>query len=272
MTAASLEPRPTVPAGVPNPSRNWPALLLHDMRYGITSAVRTPFPLATALFLPLFFNVMFNLLQDGQTVGGIPNVSATTATIVVFVVTTSGYFNMAIGVTVAREKGVLKRVRQTPMPKTLHLMSRIGVSTVMAAGSVLLMVAISMAAFGLEIRPLAVPGLVLGFFVCCFTSAVLGMGLSRFIPTLEGGVVIGTATLFPLLFLSGVFFPLALPEPLQTVVDLLPFAPMATLVRTSFDPGATGLALDLPALAVVAAWGAVGLLATLKLLRWEPRR
>ncbi|KII00237.1 hypothetical protein LP52_02705 [Streptomonospora alba] len=272
MTAASIRTRPAVPEGVPNPSRNWLTLLLHDMRYGLISGARTPFPLVTALFLPLFFNVMFNLLQSGETVGGIPNVSATTATIVVFVVTTSGYFNMAIGITVAREKGVLKRVRQTPMPKTLHLMSRIGVTTTMAAASVLLMIAISMAAFGLEIRPLAVPGLLLSFFVCCFTSAALGMGLSRFIPTLEGGVVIGTATLFPLLFLSGVFFPVDLPGPLQTVVDLLPFAPMADLVRTAFDPGATGLAVDLQALAVVTAWGAAGLLFTLKLLRWEPRR
>jgi ABC-2 type transport system permease protein len=262
-----------IPTAVPNRSPNWLLLLLHDMRYGLRSAPRTPFPVVMALFLPLFFNVMFNLMQRDEVVAGIPGVNFTTATIIVFVVTTSGYFNMAVGITVAREKGVLKRIRQTPMPKALHLTARIGVLTVMSAASVTLMLAVSTLAFGLRMRPLAIVGLVLVFVVASFTSSVLGLALTRAIPTVEAGVVVGTATLFPLLFISGVFFPIdGMPGPVQTVIDYLPFAPMAELVRGVFDPASSGLAIAPLPLAIVAGWGVIGLLLTVRTMRWEPRR
>lgn len=273
MTVAQLPSPVLIPRAVPNRPPNWLRLLLHDMRYGLRSAPRTPFPVVMSLLLPLFFNVMFNLLQGDDVVAGIPGVNFTTATIIVFVVTTSGYFNMAIGMTVAREKGVLKRIRQTPMPKALHLMSRIAVSTVMSAVSVVLMIAVSVVVFGLQLRPMALVGLLIVFVVSSFTSAVLGMAVSRLIPTVEAGVVVGTATLFPLLFVSGVFFPIdGMPGPLQAAIDLLPFAPMAELVRSVFDPARGGLAIDLVSLGVIAAWGAVGLLLTLRTMKWEPRR
>jgi ABC-2 type transport system permease protein len=262
-----------LPLALPNRKPNWFRLLMHDMRYGLTSAPRTPFPLVMALFLPLFFNVMFNLIQRDVVEDGIPGVNLTTATIIVFVVTTSGYFNMAVGITVAREKGVLKRVRQTPMPKALHLTSRIGVLTTMSAASVILMILVSTVGFGLRMRALAVVGLIIVFIVSSFTSSVLGLALTRLIPTVEAGVVVGTATLFPLLFISGVFFPIdGMPGPMQSVIDLLPFAPMADLVRTVFDPNQTGLGIDPMALLVVAAWGIVGLVVTVKTMKWEPHR
>lgn len=262
-----------LPGVVPNTSRNWLRLLAHDMRYGLRSAPRTPFPVVMGLFLPLFFNVMFNLLQGDDVVGGLPGVNWTTATIVVFVVSTSGYFNMAIGITIAREKGVLKRVRQTPMPKALHLTARIGVLTVMSAASVTLMLLVSWLLFGLEIGPGALLGLAIVFVISSFTSAVLGLALSRAIPTVEAGVVVGTATLFPLLFVSGVFFPIdGMPGWLQTIIDGLPFAPMAELVRGLFDPSSSGLAIRVEPLAIVLAWGIAGLLMAIRTLRWEPRR
>lgn len=266
-------PAVKLPRAVPNRKPNWLRLLMHDMRYGMISAPRTPFPVVMALFLPLFFNVMFNLIQQDEVVDGIPGVNLTTATIIVFVVSTSGYFNMAVGITVAREKGLLKRVRQTPMPKALHLTSRIGVLTVMSAISVTLMIAISTIFFGMRVRPLAFVALLLVFIVASFTSSVLGLAVSRFIPTVEAGVVVGTATLFPMLFISGVFFPLEnMPSGLQTAIDLMPFAPMADLVRTVFDPSQTGLGIDLSAFAVVFAWGLAGLILTVKTMRWEPHR
>lgn len=262
-----------LPEPVPNTRRSAVRMLLHDMRYGLTSAPRTPFPLTMALLFPLFFNLMFNLIQSGETIAGMPGVQFTTATIVVFVLCSSGYFNMANGVTIAREKGVLKRVRQTPMPKALHLLSRIGVSTVMSAASIALMLLVSAVAFGLQLRPLALVGLVLVFAVGSLASAVLGTAISRLIPTVEAAVVVSTSTMFPLMFISGVFFPIeGLPGPLDTALHALPFAPMADLVRALFDPAGTGLGIDPGSLAIVAAWGVAGLLLTLRFMKWEPRK
>lgn len=244
-----------------------------DIAAGLRSAMRTPFPLVTGIFIPLFFNVMFSWLQGDQMIDGIPGVNRTSATIMVFVIASAGYFNMVIGITTAREKGLLKRIRQTPVSRTLHLLSRIAVATIMAGASILLMVAVSMIGFGLEIRAAALPGLLLAFVLASVASSSLGIALTRVIPTIEGAVVMGTATLFPLLFLSGVFFPLeGLPSAITTVMDLLPFAPMNTLIQGLLDPGASGLAIDTEALLTVAAWAVVGMALAVRCVKWEPRK
>lgn len=244
-----------------------------DVGFGLRSAMRTPFPLVTGIFIPLFFNLMFSWLQGDQMIDGVPGVNRTSATIMVFVIATAGYFNMVMGITQAREKGLLKRVRQTPASRTLHLLSRIAVAMIMAGASILLMVAVSMLGFGLEIRPMALPGLLLAFVLASIASASLGIALTRVIPTLEGALVIGTATLFPILFISGVFFPLeGMPSAVTTVTDLLPFAPMNTLIQGLLDPAATGLAIDVRSLVVVAAWAVIGMFCAVRFLKWEPRK
>ncbi|MEU3307656.1 ABC transporter permease [Nocardiopsis sp. NPDC006832] len=269
--SAPTTPAVTLPSPVPNHRTGKIRLLLHDMRFGLITAGRTPFPLLIALFFPLFFNVMFNLLQSGETVGGTAAVQSTTAAIIVFIITAAGYFNMATGIVIAREKGVLKRVRQTPMPKVLHMGSRIGGSVLLSGASIVIMLAVSLLAFGLELRPAALPSLVIVFLLGSVASCAMGLAVTRLIPSVEAALMVSTATLFPLLFVSGVFFPLPLPGPVQTVVDLLPFAPMVEATRTALDPAATGLALDLPSLAIIAVWGAAAILAALKTMPWEPQ-
>lgn len=252
--------------------RNLVSIFLADVGYGLRSAARTPFPLVTSILIPLFFNVMFSWLQGDKMVDGLPGVTRTTGTIIVFVVASAGYFNMVIGITQAREKGLLKRVRQSPVPRTVHLLARISVALVVAGVSVLLMVAVSMIGFGLEIRPAAVPGLLVAFVLASIASSALGIALTRLVPTLEASIVLGTATLFPLLFVSGVFFPLDMPSVIATIVNYLPFAPMSDLINGLLDPSATGAGIEGRALAVVTAWTVIGMFLAVRFVRWEPRK
>ncbi|MCC3765521.1 ABC transporter permease [Glycomyces sp. TRM65418] len=269
MTTSTL----TMPTATSDQRRGIAGLLFNDMRYGLISASRTPFALVIALLLPLFFNVMFNLLQSGETVNGVASVQMTTAAIIVFVITSSGYFNMVTGIVTAREKSVLKRIRQTPMPKTVHLMSRIGVSLVVTIVSVVIMIGVSLIAFGLEVRPMGLPALLLAVLLSGFTSCALGLAVTRLIPTVEVSLIVSTATLFPLLFISGVFFPVeGLPGPMQTVLDFLPFVPMAEAVRAPLDPGASGWSFDLGNLLIIASWGVIAMFAAVKTMPWEPQR
>lgn len=269
MTTSTLR----LPTASTNGRRDPFTLLVHDIKYGLISASRTPFALTVSILLPLFFSVMFNLLQSGERVGGNPAVQATTSTIIVFVIMMSGYFNMVMGVVTTREKGVLKRVRQTPMFKAVHLTSRIGVSLVITLGSVILMVVVALAAFDLELRLAALPALVLAVLLGGFTSGVLGMAITRLVPSVEAALIVSTTTLFPLMFLSGVFFPIdGLPNPLQAILDYLPFVPMIEAVGAPLDTGTTGMAFDLANLGIIAAWGVAGMLLTVKIMPWEPQR
>ncbi|WP_026928612.1 ABC transporter permease [Glycomyces tenuis] len=269
MTTSTL----ALPTAAPNPRRGAARLLVHDIKYGLVSASRTPFALTISLLFPLFFNVMFNLLQSGETVDGVAAVQTTSAAIIVFVIAVSGYFNMVTGIVTAREKSVLKRIRQSPMPKSVHLMSRIGVSLAVTVVSVAIMIAVSLALFDLELRAAAIPALVLAVLLGGFTSCALGMAVTRLVPSVEAALIVSTATLFPLLFISGVFFPIdGMPGPVQAVLDYLPFIPMAEAVRTPLDPGASGMAFDLVNLLVIAAWGVAAMVVTVKTMPWEPQR
>lgn len=268
MTTSTLR----LPTAAENGRRDPFTLLVHDIKYGLISASRTPFALTISILLPLFFSVMFNLLQAGERIEGNPAVQATTSTIIVFVIMMSGYFNMVTGIVTTREKAVLKRIRQTPMPKAVHLTSRIGVSLTITLGSVILMIAVALAAFDLELRLAAVPALTLAVLLGSFTSGVLGMAITRLVPSVEAALIVSTTTLFPLMFLSGVFFPVDMPAPIQVVLDYLPFVPMIEAVSAPLDTGATGMAFDVVNLGVIAAWGVAGMFLTVKIMPWEPQR
>jgi ABC-2 type transport system permease protein len=269
MTTSTLR----IPTAESNGRRDPFTLLVHDIKYGLISASRTPFALTISILLPLFFSVMFNLLQSGERVEGNPAVQATTSTIIVFVIMMSGYFNMVTGIVTTREKAVLKRIRQTPMPKAVHLSSRIGVSLIITIGSVILMVVVALAAFDLEMRPAVIPALTLAVLLGGFTSGVLGMAVTRLVPSVEAALIVSTTTLFPLMFLSGVFFPVdGLPAFLQTILDYLPFVPMIEAVSAPLDTGSTGMAFDLVNLGIIAAWGVAGMFLAVKVMPWEPQR
>ena len=269
MTASTLR----LPTAESNRRRDPFTLFAHDVKYGLISASRTPFALTISILLPLFFSVMFNLLQDGESIGGNPAVQATTATIIVFVIMMSGYFNMVTGIVTTREKGVLKRIRQTPMPKAVHLCSRIGVSVVITLGSVIIMIVVALLAFDLELRLAAVPALALAALLGSFTSGVLGMAITRLVPSVESALIVSTVTLFPLMFISGVFFPIdGMPGPIQAVLDYLPFVPMIESVSAPLDTAGTGMAFDLANLGIIAAWGVAGMFLTVKIMPWEPQR
>jgi ABC-2 type transport system permease protein len=262
-----------LPASRSTGSRNPLRLVGHDMRYGLKVLTRSPFPMLVGLFFPLFFNVMFNVIKSGQVVGGVLNVQFTTAAVIVYVLTFSGYFNLAIGVVVAREKGVLKRIRQTPVNRLVHVASRVLVATTISAVSVALMLVCSLGLFDLHLDVAKLPTLLVAFLLGSYTSCMLGMAVTRLIPTVEAGLVVASATLFPLLFLSGVFFPLTgLPTAVETILDLLPIAPMGDMVLAVFDPSVAAPALDLRDAAVLAVWAVLGTALTLKVMPWQPQR
>ena len=84
------------------------------------------------------------------------------------------------------------------------------------------------------------------------------------------------------LVFSGLTFPLTmLPERLQVVGELTPMAPVVTLLRLAVsgttadgDPVtfASSFSEALVPLAVLVAWTVVGVVATSRWMRWEPRR
>jgi ABC-2 type transport system permease protein len=101
--------------------------------------------------------------------------------------------------------------------------------------------------------------------------AGLGVGLASLIKSAEGSSAIVNVVLLPMAFLSGSFGPTRdYPRALQALADVLPLTYLIETLK--------GVLLEheqawehLGALAVVLAWGLVGLAVALKRFSWEPR-
>ncbi len=116
---------------------------------------------------------------------------------------------------------IFKQLSLTPLTKTDWLLAKIGFYIVMTFASFLLMSAFGIFAFGAHITFTlwVVPFLLLGPFL--FVS--LGMLVGTVSTSVESAAVVGNLITFPMMFLSGTFFPTTgFPPYLQAVAHVLP--------------------------------------------------
>jgi ABC-2 type transport system permease protein len=116
---------------------------------------------------------------------------------------------------------IFKQLSLTPLTKTEWLVSKILWYTVLTFVSFFLMTTVGVFAFGAHITYTAaiIPFLILGPFL--FVS--LGMLVGTVSKSVESAAVVGNLITFPMMFLSGTFFPVSTMSPsLQDVAHVLP--------------------------------------------------
>jgi ABC-2 type transport system permease protein len=205
--------------------------------------------------------VLFGSVNQGGTIrGGLPFLTFYVPGILAYGVLTSCFMSLAMSFAFARDTGVLKRVQGSPLPWWAFVAGRVGASLVVAGAMTATVLTLGWAAYGVPVRSATLPGLALtlALGVICFT--LLGIGISRLIPAESGGPILG-ALVFPVAFVSSVFFPMdGAPQWLTDVGRVLPLRPLADGLQAAFDPRTAGPGFvggDLLALAVwilVGAW------------------
>ena len=180
------------------------------------------------------------------------------------------FAGLAILLVVRREQGILKRLRATPLPPSTYLAAVLASIVFVFALETALMLTIGRLSFdtGLPDRWLSLAGaLLLG----SVTFAALAVGLSGLVRSAEGSSAVVNAIYLPLAFISGAFFSAdSFPDFLQALAELFPLAYFIELVRDVMLHGQR-LWEEPTAVAVIAAWGAIGVVAALRYFRWEPR-
>jgi ABC-2 type transport system permease protein len=242
------------------------ALALRQVRYENRAFWRNPPSAFFTFAFPLLFMFIFNTLFGEGAAGFF------TPAIIVFSVVTATFTNLAMNITFARDGGVLKRIRGMPLPAWAYLAGRIG----HAVGVTILLVAI-VAAVGALIYDVAVPWealpvilLVLAVSAAAFSA--LGLALAGVMPNADASPAIVNAIVLPTLFISNVFIQMEnAPDWLNTISYVLPVRHFADAMLELYrDGAAAGVPWD--GLAVIAAWGAAGVLLALRFFSWEPRR
>lgn len=120
-----------------------------------------------------------------------------------------------------RQKGVLRKLATTPLTRSEWLMANILYQLVMAAFSTTAILVVGIAVFGLQ------PHLSIYLIVFIVLNVVafsgIGMLITRFVKEAESAQAAANAVSFPMMFLSGTFFPLeTMPDFLQILAKFLP--------------------------------------------------
>lgn len=165
-----------------------------------------------------------------------------------------------------KKNKLFKQLSLTPLTKMEWLTSKILWYIVLSASSFLLMAAVGIALFGANINLTVwlIPFLILGPML--FSS--LGMLIGTVTKNPETAGVIGNVVTFPMMFLSGTFFPIAfMPDYLQSVAHVLPlFYVVEGLNNVMVFQNYSAAVLDI---AVVAVITVVIFILAVKLFKWR---
>jgi ABC-2 type transport system permease protein len=218
-------------------------------------------------YLPQLFLALFGAIFSGQQ----ENLDVIVPGIAGMCVMSATFIALAYNVTFLRERGILKRLRGTPLPTSAYLAGVAGsavattvleVGLVLVAGSLLFGVGwpddwLALAVF-----------VALG--VVCF--AALGVALAHAIPNSESAPAYVNAVFLPMITIAGVFYDEEnAPGFLRAIAEVLPLKHLIDGLSGAMV-GGEGLADHGTALLVLAAWAVVAIAFAVRGFNWEARR
>ena len=134
----------------------------------------------------------------------------------------------------------------------------------------LLLFVVAVPAFGVDVEPRLLPAAVVTAVVGAVSLAAIGLAVATLVRRAEVAPAVANLTLFPLSFLSGVFFPLTgAPDWVVRIARIFPLSHIVEAFTACFSPYTQGSGFAVRDLAVVAAWGAGGMLAAVRRFHWE---
>jgi ABC-2 type transport system permease protein len=244
------------------------------IRAGLLTLKRTP----RAAFFTFVFPAVLLVFIDGTASGTVSGAGGRveaaqyfTPSLGVFGLAFGCYTSLIFSIPRARERGILKRVRGTPLPPSVFLASLVAVGLLSGIGSVLILVAVGVAEFGLRLYPELLPAALVTLLAGGLCLSALGLAVSSFVGNAETAPVVANITLLPLTFISGVFAPLhGAPQWLNSLASMFPLRHLVDAFSATFSPHTTGSGLAPRHLIVLVAWGVAGAAIAVRRFRWEP--
>lgn len=178
---------------------------------------------------------------------------------------------LAYNIVFLRERGVLKRIRGTPLPTISYFGGVAANAVTNTALQIVIVVVAGRVFFGigwpkdwLELVVFVIAGVV------CF--AALGVAFAHAIPNFESTAAYVNAVFLPVVFVSFyVFDSKSAPEFLRTIAEALPLYPLIHGLSGAIVKG-TSLGTNLSDLGVIGVWAALGIWLAVRGFSWEQRR
>ena len=251
-------------------------LVSHEFRYCQKVFWRNPGSVFFTVLFPVLLLVIFaTIFGDDpiETLGGLPTDRYYVPAIVTLAVISATFTSLAMNLTIAREEGLLERGRGTPQPAWVFIAGRVGNSVVVSALMVVVITLVGLALFGSPVPWGSIGQVILVVLVGAAVFSVLGIAITAIVPSREAAPALVNLIVLPLYFLSGIFIPEGeVPPGVLDFAGVFPVRPFFELTLAAYAPEADGPSVPWSSLAVLLAWGVLGLFLALRFFRWTPRR
>jgi ABC-2 type transport system permease protein len=167
-----------------------------------------------------------------------------------------------------KKQGILRRMHTTPLRVWQYFLSTMISQAIIGLVSLSVMFAVAIAVFHLHVVG---SWFLIAFWLVFSITMILGIGLAigGWAKNERQAAPLSNIIVFPMLFLSGTFFPrFLMPEWLQNATSWLPLTPVIDGIRLITTEG-KGLLDLLPQLGMMALWTLVIYVIAFRVFRWE---
>ncbi|MFC9925301.1 ABC transporter permease [Streptomyces sp. NPDC127190] len=203
--------------------------------------------------------------RPDASLGGLRPVDAYVPIAVLIALIMSGVQSLPQALTGYRERGILRRMRLTPVRPSALLSAQMAVQGTVALASALLALTVGRLAFAVRL-PEQPGGYLLALVLAALAALALGSVVSALSRTTKIASAIGSAVFFPMMFCAGLWLPVQeMPHTLARVVQLTPFGAAAR----ALGEAAAGTWPGWSHLGVLAGWTVLLTAAAARWFRWE---
>jgi len=232
--------------------------------------LREPASAFFTLVFPLMYLLLFGAISGNEPTpqfGGQRTLDASIPGLAAMIICIAGLMSTTMTMSTYREKGVLRRLRTTPVSPLVVLVAQLIVVFAMTALGMLLLVAAGVLIFHMRFEGNTFSVLA-GFTLSSLSFFAIGFILAGIMPTVRSAWVVAMVLLYPMLLLSGAFFTVELlPAAVQKVSAFLPLTYVVNLLRGLWvgEPWGQHL-LDVGVLAGMLVFGSI---VSARTFRWE---
>jgi ABC-2 type transport system permease protein len=244
------------------------------VRYANRELARDPASLFFAIALPALLAALFPTIFGHTELipgRGVPLPQFLAPVLAVYGITVSAYVNLPEGIARARDLGILKRLRGTPLPGWIYLAGRLGATLWVGLLATVVVIGVDVLLYDVRILPRTLLAVLVTIVIGTFCMGALGLAVAALVPNVQTFAVVALATLLPLSFISDIFIIGGdLPRWVQIAGWLFPLKHLANAMAGAFNPTIPGSGFAWGHLAVVVAWGIAGMLVAAARLRFDP--
>jgi ABC-2 type transport system permease protein len=232
--------------------------------------LREPVGAFFTLVFPLMMLFLFGSIygnEPSQYFNGYGTIDISVPAYTAMIIATTGLMGLIITITTYREKGVLRRLRTTPLSPLVVLAAQVIVLFLMTLFGMILLVIAGKLVYNMRFEG-NILSVLAGFVLSSLSFFAFGFILAGLMPTARTAQVVGMMLLYPMLFLSGAGFPRELlPETIKNISTFLPLTYVVNLLRGLWIGEAWSQ--HITEVIVLSTMLVIGVLISAKTFRWE---